>query len=213
MKTCTATLRSVSPYSSSRPHVTEKLEKETPADFEKRTWREKLHVNDEGVVFIPGMSFKMALDKAAAVTPYSVRQIEDFLDPVCSSYDENFAKMVREAELIISSRSRSALVALQDDSQWADFETSKISQSKAWFHFKMTERLEPSKFGRRQVEVTGKIDHTHNHRYLPREERIGMLDDDRKRFIASRTVRKEIPPGDEPDSVEVIDAELVRDGA
>lgn len=66
MKTCVATLQSVSPYSSSRPHVTEKLEKETPGDFEKRTWREKLHVNDDGVVFIPGMSFKMALDKAAS---------------------------------------------------------------------------------------------------------------------------------------------------
>lgn len=69
MKTCIATLKSVSPYSSSRPHVTAKLDsdgKESPDDYEKRTWREKLHVNDAGVVFIPGMSFKMALDKAAA---------------------------------------------------------------------------------------------------------------------------------------------------
>jgi len=156
---------------------------------------------------------KLALDKAAAETPYTVRQIQEFQDPVCSSYDEQFARMVEEAELIVSSRSRSALVGLQGDENWEDFERSKISQAKAWFHFKMTEKLEPKKFGRRQVEVTGTIDHRHQHRYLEKGERLAMLEDDRNRFIQSRTIPKELPAGNEPEAVEILDAELVQDGS
>lgn len=149
---------------------------------------------------------RLALDRAAAVTPYSVRQIEDFIDPVCSSYDENFAKMVREAELTISSRSREALVSLQDESSWEDFETSKISQSKAWFHFKMAEKLEPTKFGRRQVEVTGTIDHRHQHRLMPKEERLALLDEDRVKYIKSKiSDAKRLESGD------VIEAEVIKD--
>lgn len=65
MKTCIATLKSVSAYSQSRGHITPKLEKETADDYERRTWREKCHVGDDGMIFIPGMSFKMGLDAAA----------------------------------------------------------------------------------------------------------------------------------------------------
>lgn len=66
MKTVVARLKSASAYSQSRAHVTDKLEKETHDDFEKRTWRNKTHVASDGRIEIPGMSFKMALDKAAS---------------------------------------------------------------------------------------------------------------------------------------------------
>lgn len=68
MKTATAFLSSVSPYSQSR-HVNKdefpKLDKESANDYEKRSWRERLHVNDEGNVFIPPMAFKNCLAEAA----------------------------------------------------------------------------------------------------------------------------------------------------
>ena len=65
MKTCLAHLKSVGPYSQSRAHETEKLNKEKPDDWEARTWRNKLHLGENGEVIIPGMSFKFAVDRAA----------------------------------------------------------------------------------------------------------------------------------------------------
>jgi hypothetical protein len=58
-------LESISPYSQSKKHRTEKLEKEHHDEFEVRTWRDKAHVNDDGFVFIPPMPFKEALASAA----------------------------------------------------------------------------------------------------------------------------------------------------
>lgn len=68
MKTAVAHLSSVSPYSQSRHHMTEKPEKETHADFEKRIWREKLHANKDGFVFIPPMAFKNCISECAKFT-------------------------------------------------------------------------------------------------------------------------------------------------
>lgn len=65
MKTATVRLESVSPYSQSRYHGEEKLNKETSVDYERRTWRSRLHVNDGGHVFIPPMAFKNCLAEAA----------------------------------------------------------------------------------------------------------------------------------------------------
>lgn len=65
MKQCIVKLESVSPYSQSRFHNTESLEKEGHDDKEKRTWRNKMHVNDKGVVFIPPMAFKNCVSEAA----------------------------------------------------------------------------------------------------------------------------------------------------
>jgi len=65
MKTAIATLTSVSPYSQSRHYTTDKLNKELPRDYEARTWRDRLHVDEAGEVFIPPMSFKNCLSEAA----------------------------------------------------------------------------------------------------------------------------------------------------
>lgn len=65
MRIAVAHLVGVSPYSQSRAHETEKLPRETADAFEVRTWREKLHYNKEGNVFLPPMAFKQSLDAAA----------------------------------------------------------------------------------------------------------------------------------------------------
>lgn len=65
MKVCTATIKSVTPFSASRMHDTPKIEKERPDEYEERTWREKAHYAPDGVAFIPGIAFKQALDSAA----------------------------------------------------------------------------------------------------------------------------------------------------
>lgn len=51
--------------SQSRPHATEKLNKELPDAYEKRTWREKLHYNQDGFVLIPANALKNILSEAA----------------------------------------------------------------------------------------------------------------------------------------------------
>jgi hypothetical protein len=65
MRVCIATLESISPYSQSRHYETEKLNKERPDDYEARTWRDRLHADDSGEVFIPPMAFKNALSEIA----------------------------------------------------------------------------------------------------------------------------------------------------
>lgn len=65
MKLATVTVRGISPYSQSKYHRTPKLEKESHADYENRTWRERMHYDSNGIIFIPGMQFKRALDGAA----------------------------------------------------------------------------------------------------------------------------------------------------
>lgn len=65
MKICTAHLRSIAAYSQSRDHKTPELEREGKDEWEKRTWREKAHVDRNGMIFIPPMAFKQCLDSTA----------------------------------------------------------------------------------------------------------------------------------------------------
>lgn len=65
MKIATCTLQSISPYSQSRYHETEKLNKELPDAYRLRTWREHLHYDKHGQVYIPPMTFKNCLSEVA----------------------------------------------------------------------------------------------------------------------------------------------------
>jgi hypothetical protein len=58
-------MESVSPYSQSQYYQTERLERETPDDYEKRTWRDRISTNVDGYVFIQPMAFKKSLDAGA----------------------------------------------------------------------------------------------------------------------------------------------------
>jgi len=65
MKTYQATLRGTSPYSQSRHYTIEKLDKELHDAYDRRTWRNRMHIDDSGVVFIPPMAIKNCLSEAA----------------------------------------------------------------------------------------------------------------------------------------------------
>lgn len=65
MKTVVATLESISPYSQSRHYDVPRLERELGKDYEVRTWRHRMHVDNTGSVFIPPMAFKNALSESA----------------------------------------------------------------------------------------------------------------------------------------------------
>lgn len=67
MKIALAELESVSPYSQSRFHATDKLEKELSDDYERRTWREKCHYDKRrnNELYIPPMAFANSLKEAA----------------------------------------------------------------------------------------------------------------------------------------------------
>jgi hypothetical protein len=65
MKSYRATLKSKSPYSQSRHYEVPKLEKEGAGDYDKRTWRSRMHVDEHGEVYIPPMAIKNCLSEAA----------------------------------------------------------------------------------------------------------------------------------------------------
>ena len=65
MRTAVVELESVSPYSQSRFHETAKIERELADAYEARTWKQRLHRDAKGMVFIPPMSLKNCLAEAA----------------------------------------------------------------------------------------------------------------------------------------------------
>jgi len=65
MKTCIAKIEGISPYSQSRAIQSTKNTGEGHEDFENRTWRERLHVNENGNVFVPPMAIKNCLSNVA----------------------------------------------------------------------------------------------------------------------------------------------------
>lgn len=67
VRTATAVLEGISPYSQSRYHETPKLnDKEKHEAYDRRTWREHAHYDkDTREVYIPAMSVKMAIAEAA----------------------------------------------------------------------------------------------------------------------------------------------------
>ena len=65
MKYAIATLKSVSPYSQSKNYETEPRQGESMDDRYRRTWRNHLHTDESGGVFIPPTSFKNCLSEAA----------------------------------------------------------------------------------------------------------------------------------------------------
>jgi hypothetical protein len=70
VKIVNAFLRSMSPYSQSRHHSTERLPSETNSsqgnqDYSRRTWPNHLHVSESGTILIPPMALKNALSEAA----------------------------------------------------------------------------------------------------------------------------------------------------
>lgn len=79
-----ARLKLVTPYCQSRHHDVPKKDKESPADYEARTWREKMHFsesdvlggNDDPEIVIPGMAMAACVKDAAAFLGMKVKGSE-----------------------------------------------------------------------------------------------------------------------------------------
>lgn len=67
MRICTAQLESTAPYFQSRYVGVPKLDKETGRDYEERNWRERIHADENGNVFIPAAAFHKCLQRSAAM--------------------------------------------------------------------------------------------------------------------------------------------------
>lgn len=65
MRTYRAKIEGRTPYSQSRHHDDEELEKEGKDAYELRTWRSRMHASPSGEVYIPPMSLKNCLAEAA----------------------------------------------------------------------------------------------------------------------------------------------------
>jgi hypothetical protein len=72
MLLCKASLKSASPISFSAPIQSVKNTGEGHDDFEQRTWRERIHVNSNGMVFIPPGALKNCLSEVAKYIQESV---------------------------------------------------------------------------------------------------------------------------------------------
>ena len=73
MRTATASLKSISPYSPSRFHDSPKLDREAPDAYDLRTWKEHGHYTKDGNMFSPPMGFKYGLDRAAQMLGIKVK--------------------------------------------------------------------------------------------------------------------------------------------
>lgn len=65
IRTLSTTITGISAYSQSKAHDTPFMEKESHEDFDKRTWRNKAHLDKDGTILIPGMSIKWSVAEAA----------------------------------------------------------------------------------------------------------------------------------------------------
>ena len=65
MKTIAVSLEGVAPISFSAPVQSPKNQGENHDDYENRTWRERMHVDEDGFIFIPPGALKGCLQDAA----------------------------------------------------------------------------------------------------------------------------------------------------
>jgi hypothetical protein len=73
----TFTIKGISPYSQSRPHLDEMEPNESHDDYRRRTWRSHLHVNRDGEVIIPPGGIKNCISEAAKFMNISVKRQSD----------------------------------------------------------------------------------------------------------------------------------------
>lgn len=65
VRTAKVTIKGITPLSTSKALTSEKSAKEQHGEFEKRTWRERAHVDENGICYMPAMAFKNSLTEAA----------------------------------------------------------------------------------------------------------------------------------------------------
>ena len=65
MYRATVTIEGRAPLSCSRQHRSDFQDGESHEEYDRRTWREKANYDQDGIVFVPAMAFKQAMDLAA----------------------------------------------------------------------------------------------------------------------------------------------------
>lgn len=72
MKYVIASLKSISPYSQSKNYEVERNQGEGHDDYYRRTWRNHMHFDENGIVFMPPTAFKNCLSEAAKYKSISI---------------------------------------------------------------------------------------------------------------------------------------------
>jgi len=65
IKKCVVQLKSKAPFQFGKAIVSPKERNEKPDAYEERTWRERMHVDNEGIIFIPAMALKLCMEESA----------------------------------------------------------------------------------------------------------------------------------------------------
>lgn len=128
------------------------------------------------------------LGSASDVTPYSIRQLMEFLDENSTSYRKSFADKFAEVKFRIVGELQSLFLEQRLNSSYANLEQANIAAKKAWVSMKGLEKLHPALWGRKsELNVQGSIKHLHGaQRMLPPEERLAQLWDEQKQFFERR---------------------------
>lgn len=72
-KIATCNLKSEGPYIQGKAFVSQKEERETHEEYEKRSWKERCHVTDKGNIFIPASQFSNSLKNAAGYLSMKIK--------------------------------------------------------------------------------------------------------------------------------------------
>lgn len=131
-------------------------------------------------------------EKARAVTPYSSRQISEFLSKTSTSYDASFSEKVEDAWEKIGAPNQEVVFGTIHELNKLDidkeesFYKAKTLETIHRVATKTVEKWKPTKFGNR-LNVDGRVDHVHSQeRYLPQGEIVARLIEDRQRFLDNR---------------------------
>lgn len=104
MKIAHCELQSAAPLLQSRMHQTPKLDRENADDYEARTWMNRAHINQDGMVCIPGAAFKKAMQDAAKFLNVQIPGKGK------STYTKHFKSGVLVFEDIVTDRGKTDIV-------------------------------------------------------------------------------------------------------
>lgn len=143
-------------------------------------------------------------EKASAATPYDFRTITQKINPNYTSYDKEFAEMVRATELSISAKAEEML-----NKALAEFENpnmkmdrAKILDVQARIAEKIVQKMDHERWGKRMnVEVSGQI----NHKLIPQGERVARIMTEMREILKGKGL--ELPLALPAPEVEPIDVE------
>ena len=159
--------------------------------------------------------------KARLKTPYSSRQISEFLDPNASSYDERFAIMVQDSWAEIAGLNQEAafggvkeatkLAEAAESGKEAFFEIKAV-ETKARMAAKALEKILPDKYGNR-VTMGGKVEHVHQlqSRYRTKAELVANFVEERERFMEHRKESLQLPANIQTIKEEPVDVEVIEE--